>query len=773
MNIHNTMTKCAALLLGGAAIFASCTDLSGIEERIDSLDSRVTALENQVASFNESLTAINGLLEDGTVITSITETENGYTFTASNGETYTITNGTAGNTPLVRIDAEGNWEVSYDDGDSYDDIMVDENTPASAQGIAPQFQVSEDGYWQVSTDGGSTFSYVYYAGKDETDENRVPATGETGTSWFENVEYDTEAGTLTITLANSGTPLVIPVVSDFSCIIYDGQNPVDYNTAQIFSAGEQKEYSVRTTGVVSAKLSTPQGWKASLSDINETGEATLTVTAPASASADALTKVTADTEKDITIHALNKDGLSLFAKMQVETVSGPVPSISLSAGDATFNTLTFNVTPNENVTSYKYLLYKSGTTVPTDETSFADAQEVKDNLSAPLTIDQDAAGASLDFDTEYTLYVLPVNTGEETSYGRIASATASTTVPATNSELYEATGSITIAGVTYDHDTYGDATVIEATDGDLEIKSYIADKDAPVILFLKGSEYKYTLSSTTNITSEIIIIGDDVDNTSSVELNGTTFIKLIAGSFVMKNIALSSNASPVYIFNNADATANMDKLHFDGCHITVNKNNLLQTGKVTSGYTSIKVMSSTLNIANTATNTVIFNYNNCSVTDVTKEFVFDNNIVYSASPKNIQILNYANATDQTGNTWEANMSICNNTIYNVVGANVYVKVFQIATLKIQKNIFWADPTYDTASYCLATYSSGQTVEGIDCSDNIAYGLTSSKNWATTHSNSTVKLNRIEKTETDPLSVKDTENGIFTPVSEYSSYGAQR
>ena len=769
MNIHNTLIKCAVLLLGGAAIFASCTDLSGIEERIDSLDSRVTALENQVSSFNESLTAINGLIKDGTVITGITETENGYTFTASNGETYTITNGTAGNTPLVRIDAEGNWEVSYDDGDSYDDIMVDENTPASAQGIAPQFQVSDDGYWQVSTDGGKTFSDVHYAGT----EDKVPAVGESGTSWFKDVEYDEEDGTLTITLANSDTPLVIPVVSDFSCIIYDGQNPVDYNTAQIFSAGEQKEYSVRTTGVVSAKLSTPQGWKASLSDINETGEATLTVTAPASSSAAALTKVTADTEKDITIHALNKDGLSLFAKMQVETVSGPVPSISLSAGATTFNTLTFNVTPNEHVTSYKYLLYKSGTTVPADEASFAAAQEVTENLSEALTLDEDAEGASLVSDTEYTLYVLPVNSGEETSYGQIASAAASTSVPTTNAELYEATGSITIAGVTYDHDTYGDATVVEATDEDLEIKSYIADKDAPVILFLKGSEHKYTLSSTTNIKSEIIIIGDNIDKPSSIELSGSTFIKLMAGSFVMKNIALSSSASPAYIFNNADATANLDKLHFDGCHITANKANLLQTNKTVNGYVSIKATSTTFNITSTATNTVIFNYGSCTVTDATKEFVFDNNIVYSASPKNIQILNYANATTQTGNTWEASMSMCNNTIYNAVGASVYVKVYQIASLKIQKNIFWADPTYDASSYCLATYSSGQNETGIDCSDNIAYGLTASKNWAVTHSNSTVKLNKIEKTETDPLSVKDAENGIFTPTGEYSSYGAQR
>ena len=768
MNIHNTLIKCAVLLLGGAAIFASCTDLSGIEERIDSLDSRVTALENQISSFNESLTAINGLIKDGTVITDITETENGYTITTSGGETYTITNGTAGNTPLVRIDEDGNWEVSYDNGEKYTDIMAGD-VPASAQGIAPQFQVSADGYWQVSTDGGKTFSDVHYAGT----EDKVPAVGESGTSWFKNVEYDEGAGTLTVTLANSDTPLVIPVVSDFSCIIYDGQNPVDYNTTQIFSTGEEKEYRVQTTGVVSAKLTAPQGWKAILSDIGETGEATLTVTAPASAPAAALTKVTADTRKDITIHALNKDGLSLFAKMQVETVSGPVPSISLSAGAATFNTLTFNIIPNEHVTSYKYLLYKSGTMVPANETSFADAQEVTENLSEALTLDQDAEGASLVFDTEYTLYVLPVNSGEETSYGQIASATASTTVPTTNAELYEATGSITIAGVTYDHDTYGDATVVEATDGDLEIKSYIADKDAPVILFLKGSEHKYTLSSTTNIKSEIIIIGDNIDKPSSIELSGSTFIKLMAGSFVMKNIALSSSASPAYIFNNADATANLDKLHFDGCHITVNKANLLQTNKTVNGYVSIKATSTTFNIASTVTNTVIFNYGSCTVTDATKEFVFDNNIVYSASPKNIQILNYANVTTQTGNTWEASMSMCNNTIYNAVGASVYVKVYQIASLKIQKNIFWADPTYDASSYCLATYSSGQNETGIDCSDNIAYGLTASKNWAVTHSNSTVKLNKIEKTETDPLSVKDTENGIFTPTGEYSSYGAQR
>ena len=756
MNIHNTLIKCAVLLLGGAAIFASCTDLSGIEERIDSLDSRVTALENQVSSFNESLTAINGLIKDGTVITGITETENGYTFTASNGETYTITNGTAGNTPLVRIDAEGNWEVSYDDGDSYDDIMVDENTPASAQGIAPQFQVSDDGYWQVSTDGGKTFSDVHYAGT----EDKVPAVGESGTSWFKDVEYDEEAGTLTITLANSGTPLVIPVVSDFSCIIYDGQNPVDYNTAQIFSAGEQKEYSVRTTGVVSAKLSTPQGWKASLSDINETGEATLTVTAPASASADALTKVTADTEKDITIHALNKDGLSLFAKMQVEAVFGPVPSISLSAGDATFNTLTFNVTPNENVTSYKYLLYKSGTKVPTDETSFADAQEVMDNLSAPLTLDQDAAGASLDFDTEYTLYVLPVNTGEETSYGRIASATASTTVPATNSELYEATGSITIAGVTYDHDTYGDATVYETG-------SEITEAPSTTINFIEDGVSMNFSSATTNL----IFIGNNPNVRSEFTLKNYFRLAPSDGNdkFVLANLEVLYESYTSGYYTSITSTGTFEYICIDNCGFNVSKNILGITTDDVGTFSEIIISDSDFEVPSGNTQRYIIGTN--SHTRTADKVTVNNNIFYCdpSGCNNFRLL-FLPGMDLTSFTMN------NNTFYNLEGASntdFYNRLNSLNEFNANYNIIYNDVILNGKNLsllnCMTTYPATGTA-----SNNLAYSNSEYKcNLLYSGADYTETIVNTTKPETDPLSVKDTENGIFTPTSEYSSYGAQR
>lgn len=773
MKLRNNILKKFGTLILGSAVIAACTDLSGINERLDSLDSRVQALETQVNALNESIKAVQAVIQDGTVITSIEPTEDGYIITTSEtGEdgsykTYTLTNGTVGNTPLLRINENGNWEVSYNNGKDYEAIMTGD-TPASAQGIAPQFQISSEGYWQVCTDGSGTFKNV-----TDPEGKPVPATGESGSTFFKEVKY--EDGVLKITMAGSDTPIEIPVISGFSCTIADAEGkPVSYDTPQIFGAGETRTYKVTETGVVSAELRVPSGWKAVLGDFSEAGEAVLSVTAPSSSNSASLTKVTADTEKDITIHAINKDGLSLFAKMQVEVIGGPVPSMTVTPGETSFNSLSFTISDVENLTSYIYALYPATSPAPTQDALLSSGTKVDGSEPASLdNITSTADGAAVTYGTSYTLYVLPVNdNGGSPIYGNIITASADTPAPETYSELYEATGSITIAGVTYSKDTYGYATVLEATEGNLEIKTSIASKTESVIVFLKASDYKYILSSTTDITSEIIIVGDSKDRMSDIEISGSAFIKLKSGSLVMKNINMSSVASVGYLFNNADATANFDKLHMEGCRIDVNKNNLLASNVTTYGYKSIKAMSCTFNITNT-TNTVLFNYNNSTVTDVTKEFIFENNTVYSATAKNAQILNYGNSTVQTGTVWEAAVSVCNNTFYNVVGSSVYVKVYQIGSLKIQRNIFWAEPDYDTASYCIAIYSSSQSEENLVCSDNIAYGLASGKNWAASHSNSTVAFDRIEKLDADPLEVKDTENGIFTPSAEYSGYGAQR
>ncbi len=769
MNIHNTMTKCAALLLGGAAIFASCTDLSGIEERIDSLDSRVTALENQVASFNESLTAINGLLEDGTVITSITETENGYTFSASNGETYTITNGTAGNTPLVRIDAEGNWEVSYDDGDSYDDIMVDENTPASAQGIAPQFQVSEDGYWQVSTDGGKTFSDVHYAGT----EDKVPAVGESGTSWFKDVEYDEENGTLTITLANSDTPLVIPVVSDFSCIIYDGQNPVDYETVQVFSAGDTKDYTVKTTGVVSAKLTAPQGWKASLSDINETGEATLTVTAPASAPAAALTKVTADTGKDITIHALNKDGLSLFAKMQVETVSGPVPTMKVEAGTIEFTSVSFSISDVENLTGYRYLLYASTTAAPDQSALLSSGTLVEE--SNPTVLDgltHTSDGTAITYNTAYTLYLLPINDNEGNPiYGNIISVSVTTLTPETYYDLFMAGGNITIGESTYKRSDFSDENIVHVTEGEISATN-------GNIYFIDGG---CTIGNVAN--QNVILVGNDMENKPVWTIMASKYLSAVSGEksrLILYNITIDASNFTNYIFtvntNYAEQGA-FGELVFDNCDIHMTKSSPFYSISGARYLDKFIMVNCNVNVPDNASNRFMIHTNTNET--VFKQIIYRNNIFYC--PQNLATGFRLVSSGTNGDNATTVEEICveNNTFINAVPSNsamIIAETVQSATLN--RNIFYTDQTQSNNRNMIRcnVAETGSYPSSANATANYAFdnnGAVYNIFYSSNYSPATGTVEPVNIIDASPFTSLDITTGTYTLSGEYSSYGAQR
>lgn len=70
-------------------IIGSCTDLAKIEERLDDLDSKVTANESQISALNKNLEALKHL-KDGAVISKVEETTDGYKITLSNGKELTI-----------------------------------------------------------------------------------------------------------------------------------------------------------------------------------------------------------------------------------------------------------------------------------------------------------------------------------------------------------------------------------------------------------------------------------------------------------------------------------------------------------------------------------------------------------------------------------------------------------------------------------------------------------------------------------------------------------
>lgn len=776
-NFHNTLTKWTVLLLGGAVIFA-CTDLSGIEERVDSLDSRITALETQIESLNKNISTITALVNESTFITKVDRTENGFTITMSDSEVYTIENGKTGDTPVITIDEDGYWMAQYGDNEPQY-ITVDGTADGEkilATATAPLFRVSAKGYWEVSTDGGESYSTVYL------EDGTTPAQaigqpgepGEQGDSFFKNVSYNEEDGILSLTLAD-GKTYSFTVTSDFACEI----EGVTYAEAEIFQPGASREFKVIYKGIDDVYLTVPQGWSATLE--GEESPAILTVTPPA-----AKTKISADSQSDVVVHAVSGDR-SIFAKMKVELFDGAIPAAEVKAGAATATEVNFTVTPNADVTSWKYMLLAASEEAPDAPEDFdTRATEVQGNTETPLKLDKDANGSALAVGTEYVLYVLAIATDEgvPTYASDIASASA-TPEYGSYYDMWQAGESITIAGIEYNSGNFPDATasVLQANGEDVDIRQYINAQTGNIILFLESDgTHKFTFTSNIQATGNVILISNKEN--APVTLDPTVrYFELRAGKLVMKNITIDRSTTTTYLTNNANCTENYAALHFDSCKFTGMRNPIfaIATAKAGNAIQSIKIVNSTIELTN-SNSTQLINFGACTALDAINEITFDNNIVYAsagnASGQSVcQVFNYNQNTAQAGSNWNAAVSICNNTFYNVPSSNGYIRFYQVGSMKINKNIFYSTQTSGSqSSYCFGTFSDSQSADVIDCTDNIAFGLTG--NWTIALTGGTPSTvipdpNIVTKAESDPLAEKDTKNGIFTPTSSYASYGAQR
>ena len=80
----------AALTMLTIIVAASCTDLAGIEDRLDSLESDVKALQGQLAAVNQNFETLESL-KGAIVISDVEEIQNGYKLTLSNGEVLNLT----------------------------------------------------------------------------------------------------------------------------------------------------------------------------------------------------------------------------------------------------------------------------------------------------------------------------------------------------------------------------------------------------------------------------------------------------------------------------------------------------------------------------------------------------------------------------------------------------------------------------------------------------------------------------------------------------------
>lgn len=192
-------------------IFSGCT--KGFEERIDALEERVDALEAFVTNLNAEVKGIHTIvanLEKNVYVTGIEVLKNasgaeiGYRITFNQGHPIEIRHGNTGaqgltgpngQTPGIDMAEDGNWYWRYVGGDW---ILDGEGNKIPVQ-KSLHFEIS-NGHLFVSIDGSPAIDLGPVQGSE----------GQPGDSWFDGVEVDEEAGTVTISIAGSDYDLVLP-----------------------------------------------------------------------------------------------------------------------------------------------------------------------------------------------------------------------------------------------------------------------------------------------------------------------------------------------------------------------------------------------------------------------------------------------------------------------------------------------------------------------------------------------------------------------------------
>lgn len=778
-NLYKLTRWSAALLIAGAGIIA-CTDLDELENRVNDLESRVTALESQLPALNETIVAISGIVKDGAVITNIEYVEETaddkahYEFTLSGDtETYKLYNGTAGNVPTIGINEKGNWTVTID-GTTTELTLGEDGAVASAEAVVPQFAIDENGYWTVCTDEDEGFVQV----KDPSGAP-VRATGTTGSNIFDKVELDEENGVLKIWMAGESDPIEVRVISadEFSCVIkYDGE-VVDYDTPVEFSSEENtKEFEVEMIGVENYFITKPQGWIATLAST------TLTVKAPTQVQTNAqtATKISANTEKDIIIHAINAEGLSIFAKIQVELLPGAKPTIKVNVDDSEseYYAVSFTLSDATNMTSYKYLLYPEGGTVPT-EISFENV-EANDATSAPtesLRFTQTSDGQDITYNTSYVLYVMPINTveGNVHIYGEIVSATAATKT-ATYYDLYNDGETITIAGKNYDKTTYGEATLVS------EDASITAIDNSKIIYFV-NSDATLTFNASGKAVAKLIIIGNNLEQRSPMKISCQVALNQGAGNtdgtLVLYNLDVDASNANAHVFaQNRDGAYGYVGIIGSSLKMPAGKQ-LSYVSTTARSFAEFVFEDSEIEIPSTS-QAKLFSFSESQANH--GKISFKNNILYSEGGVTDFRIYEGSKTTLDSFTFE------NNTVVNLWSSTTGCVLYtSLENVSVTKNIFWTNKT--TANMCIFRPSDTSAETGIPYTgnptgtlvdDNYVYKNGESTNWQWFFGG----INRVDKAgfsacneiiavTNDPLSIKDFNNVVFTPTAQYSGYGAQR
>lgn len=247
-------------------VVTSCYDDDDLWNSVNALDGRVTNLESQVNAANANITTITSVISNirqNTMISSYTQTADGYMLTFSDGKSISLKNGTNGkDAPAIGVKADENgvyyWTIT---ADGKTNLLTDaKGNKLAVTGVTPLMGVDSEGYWTVDLGKGATRIL-------NADAKAVKAIGEPGDSFFKSV---VENGDIVVLTLSDGSVINLPKASAY------GVTVVDFDGG--FKGGETKSFVYTLKNADDCMVySVPDGWTANVKN------GKLTVTAPVSA----------------------------------------------------------------------------------------------------------------------------------------------------------------------------------------------------------------------------------------------------------------------------------------------------------------------------------------------------------------------------------------------------------------------------------------------------------------------------------------------------------
>ncbi len=313
----------------------SCDERDDLRSDIDNLKERVANLEASIEQMNSDISNYQQMVEGKILVVGYSKDEqDNYTIELSNGETITIYSGKVdmNDMPLFSVNASGHW--AYTINDMTTELLVNDK-PVSAipeagtAGVTPKLKVDANGFWLISIDNGSTWNKL--GNNQIADGTQAVANA---SSLFSNVTIDEATGQITFTIRADNSQVKVPIYGK------DFYLTIKYEGTATFGLGQKQEFVVEQANVETATIEN-QTWGVKLT------ENKLIVTAPKTNVQEK------EYEEQIYIKIFSKEGYCRVVKLPVKLLTTKIDANSAIAWQH-FKTGENNVLPDYSYAGYNH-----------------------------------------------------------------------------------------------------------------------------------------------------------------------------------------------------------------------------------------------------------------------------------------------------------------------------------------------------------------------------------------------------------------------------------